>query len=232
MRDIHIIAGALSLIAGAVALFAAKGSWLHRKSGLTFVIAMLVMTVSAVIAATTDRPNPGNVVAGTLTFYLVATSLLTIRQDIPQLRALLTGLMLTAFAVGVAGTAVGFAAMQHPDGEIDGIPGPPLLMFAMVAIIGGIGDFRLLRRGGIDGKRRIARHLWRMTYALWIATTSFFIGQAKFIPETLRHWELLVIPPLLVLGMLIYWMIRVLRGNRPATRPPSAREQPQRASAG
>jgi uncharacterized membrane protein len=228
MRDIHIIAGALSLIAGAVALFAAKGSWLHRKSGLTFVIAMLVMTVSAVIAATTDRPNPGNVVAGTLTFYLVATSLLTIRQDIPQLRALL---MLTAFAVGVAGTAVGFAAMQHPDGEIDGIPGPPLLMFAMVAIIGGIGDFRLLRRGGIDGKRRIARHLWRMTYALWIATTSFFIGQAKFIPETLRHWELLVIPPLLVLGMLIYWMIRVLLGKRPATRPPSTREQSERASA-
>lgn len=47
MKWLHIIAGLLALASGAAALYAAKGSTRHRKSGMIFVIAMLVMTSSA-----------------------------------------------------------------------------------------------------------------------------------------------------------------------------------------
>mgnify|MGYP001575451854 CR=1 FL=1 len=65
MKWIHIIAGLLSLAAGATALYASKGSTLHRKSGLVFVFAMITMTVSALIIATMIKPNRVNVVAAT-----------------------------------------------------------------------------------------------------------------------------------------------------------------------
>lgn len=53
---VHIAAGALALVAGFVALSAAKGWRLHRKSGLVFVGAMLVMGLTgAGIAAVTGE---------------------------------------------------------------------------------------------------------------------------------------------------------------------------------
>jgi uncharacterized membrane protein len=49
---VHIVAGALALTFGYTALFAAKGSTLHRKSGTLFVYAMVVMaSLGAVLAA-------------------------------------------------------------------------------------------------------------------------------------------------------------------------------------
>ncbi len=64
---IHIAAGSLALTCGAVAIAALKGSNLHRKSGLAFVFAMLVMSsTGAVIAA--FHAKPLSVIAGALTF--------------------------------------------------------------------------------------------------------------------------------------------------------------------
>jgi uncharacterized membrane protein len=40
MRELHIVAGSLVLIFGAIALFAGKGSNLHRRAGSGFVISM------------------------------------------------------------------------------------------------------------------------------------------------------------------------------------------------
>ncbi len=50
-----------------------------------------------------------------------------------------------------------------------------------------------------------------MCFALWIATASFFLGQAKMIPAPLRIKPMLALPVLLVLGMVFYWMVRVRR---------------------
>ena len=47
MTPLHVLAGVLSLVAGAVALVALKGSSLHRKSGSIFVYTMLVMAPSS-----------------------------------------------------------------------------------------------------------------------------------------------------------------------------------------
>jgi uncharacterized membrane protein len=210
MKSIHIVAGLLSLLAGAVALYAAKGSPLHRRSGLLFAAAMLTMTTSALLMAALFRPNMVNVIAATLTFYLVCTGLMTVKLPVERTRAITAGLMLVALAVGAGSLALGLDAVGR-GARIDGIPAPPVFMFSVVALIAAAGDARLLRAGGIAGGPRLARHLWRMGYAMWIATMSFFLGQAKFFPAPIRRSGLLVVPVLLVLAVMVYWLWRVRR---------------------
>src|SRR5438445_10430691 len=216
MKPIHIIAGLIALIAGAIALYSTKGSNLHRRSGIVFAIAMLIMTSSAVVMAAFINPNRGNVVAGLTTFYLIATAWLAVRRPVAAVRGWMQGLMLMAVVVGAYACALGFEAMQQPNG-IGGIPAPPLFMFAVVGLAAAAGDARVLRAGRIEGKARIARHLWRMSFALWVAVMSFFLGQPKFFPEPLRHnMSLRAIPVVLVLVTMIYWVIRV-RLRRPVS---------------
>ena len=63
--------------------------------------------------------------------------------------------------------------------------------------------------GGISGRQRIARHLWRMCFGWFIATGSFFLGQQQVFPARLRGSPALLVPALLPLALLIFWMIRV-----------------------
>lgn len=65
--------------------------------------------------------------------------------------------------------------------------------------------------------QRIARHLWRMCLAMLIATTSFFLGQQKVFPDSLRGSSVLFVPVLVVLAVMIFWMIRVRLRNRSVT---------------
>jgi hypothetical protein len=192
---------------------------LHRRSGLVFAIAMMVMTTSAVIMAAFFSPNRVNVVAGVLTFYLVCTALLTVRRTVEQSRGLVTGFMLLAFAGSAYAFTLAFEAM-NTGGRVDGIPPQPLFMFAVVGLLGALFDARILLARRIEAAHRIARHLWRMGFAMWIATTSFFLGQAKLFPEAIRKSGLLTIPVLLVLVVMLYWLVRVLWKRRNAAAIP------------
>jgi len=220
MKWIHIIAGALALVSGALALYAAKGSTLHRRSGMFFVVAMLVMTSSAVLIAAFLSPNRLNVVAGVTTFYLVVTALLTVRRPVEQARGLATGFMLLALTTSAYAFALGFEAVNSASGRVDGMPPQPLFLFGAIGLLGGLLDARMLRARSIQGAHRLARHLWRMGFAMWIATTSFFLGQAKLFPEPIRKSGLLAIPVVLMLVVMLCWLVRVLSKRRsPAALP-------------
>lgn len=226
MKWIHIIAGLLSLIAGAIALYSAKGSTLHRKSGMFFVIAMVVMTSSAVLMATLLSPNRVNVVAGTLTFYLVCTGLLTVKRPVDQIRPATTVLMLLAFAASAYAFSLGVEGHGNPKGIVDKVPMQALFMFGTVGLIGAVLDARMLLAGSIQGPHRLARHLWRMSFAMWLATMSFFLGQAKFFPDPIRKSGVLAIPVLIVFAMMLYWLVRVLwKRKNPAALPANSNRQ-------
>lgn len=207
---VHILAGATSLVAGAIALLAAKGGGWHRRSGLVFAIAMLVMTsTGAVIAA--RMPERGSMLAGIVTFYLVATSLLTVVRPLDQARRPLGVLMCIAATAGVAAWWLGLQALDAPNGRIDHLPAPPFFMFGTVALLGAALDARLLIAGRIDGRHRIARHLWRMTLAMAVATSSFFLGQPDLLPAPL--W-LRAIPVWAVLAALFWQLAKTLYRRR------------------
>src|SRR4051812_40197738 len=79
LLPVHITAGIIAIACAFVALSTGKGATLHRKSGMIFVYAMLVMSGSGALMAFL-KFNRGNIMGGGLTFYLVTTALLTTRR--------------------------------------------------------------------------------------------------------------------------------------------------------
>lgn len=205
----HLFGGAIALIAGVLALAAQKGSVLHRGSGLVFVVAMVVMAVTGAALAALI-PERLSVVAGGLTLYLVVTALLTVRPP-PQDDRLVHWVALAVGAgVALLGITFGIEAIGREDGQLDGFPAAPYFIFGVVAAIGALADLRMLRSPPLTGHRRIGRHLWRMCFALFIATASFFLGQAQVFPDPIRHLALLSVPVIAVLAIMGYWLVRVL----------------------
>jgi len=213
---VHITAGSLALLAGYVALYSSKGATLHRKAGMVFVYAMLTMSLGGLTIATVRGVAPAiNIPIGLLTAYLVITSVTTIRPLPAGSRWLAIGGILVAFGIFLADLTFGIQGVAN-GGKRDGIPAFPFFMFALVAFLGAIGDLRVMRSGPPRGAPRIARHLWRMSVALFIAALSFFIGQSKVIPQPIRILPLLAMPVLAVLVTMFYWLwrIRVRRSFR------------------
>ena len=204
----HIIAGSIAIIAGFIAIFAVKGLKLHRRTGMIFVYSMLVLALTGVAIATIKN-QPGSIVGGLLAFYMVTTSLLTVRGPGRKFHWTDAAAMLLGIAVGASSIRFGLTALSRASGTLDGVPAGMLFFFGGVAMLAVLGDFRLMLGRHLDGSRRIARHLWRMCFSLFVASGSFFLGQAKVIPKPIRIMPLLAIPALLPLVLLLYWLVRV-----------------------
>jgi hypothetical protein len=208
---VHILAGGMGLISGYIALYSAKGATLHRKSGILFVYAMLAMSLLGMVIAAGRNVAPAiNIPAGLLTSYLVITALMAVRPPVAGSRWLNPALMLVAMGVALADLTFALQAFAN-GGKRNGMSAAPFIMFGVVGLLGSIGDLRMMRSGPLQGARRLARHLWRMCFALFIAALSFFIGQAKVIPEPYRNRGLLALPVLAVLVTMLYWLWRVRR---------------------
>ena len=165
-----------------------------------------------VIAAARGAAPALNIPAGLITAYLVVTGLTTVRPLPPTLRWVNHLAMILALGVGLVSCAFGIEAVAA-GGTRKGMPAFPFFMFGTIGVLASIGDLRLMRTGALRGTSRIARHLWRMSLALFIAAMSFFIGQADEIPKPYRIMPLLALPPLTVLVTMLYWIWRIrLRG--------------------
>jgi len=115
--------------------------------------------------------------------------------------------MLVALGVGLASLTFAFEAVSA-GGKRNGMPAFPFFMFGVVGLLASASDLRILRSGSLKGASRLARHLWRMCFALFIAALSFFIGQSKVFPKPVRSFPLLALPVLAVLLTMFYWLWR------------------------
>jgi len=203
---IHVAGGAIGILSGLVALYALKGLPLHRKSGMVFAVAMLMMSISGVAIAF-GRPGAVlNVPSGLVTAYLVVTSLATVRPRSAQVQRVEAGAMWFAFLVGAGSVVAAVVSGARGKGGF----AFPLLMFGAIALGAARGDSRMIRGRGLQGRERIRRHLWRMSTALAIAAGAFFLGPVRRVPEPLRLPALKLIP-LLVLVTMAYWLWRYRR---------------------
>ena len=201
----HIGAGTLGLLSGALAMALRKGSRRHRVAGRVFVVSMLSMSASAVyMALKAPDGEVINILMGMLTFYLVATAWLTAWR-----REGNTGIVDWAALLVVLAVAAGLVRLGLSGGRFGGVS----FFFAAVALLAAALDLRMIVRRGVVGVQRIARHLWRMGFALYIAVTSLFLGQSQIFPYAVRETGLLVVPVVLVAILLIFWLIRVLFSN-------------------
>src|SRR5882724_11385583 len=109
---VHIGAGVVGVLSGFLALLVRKGSRLHRRVGVVFVMSMLSMSAAGAYVALT-KSQPTNVMAGTFTFYLVATAWLTVTRKEKETGGLEFGLLLLGLAAGTAGLILGWQAAHN-----------------------------------------------------------------------------------------------------------------------
>lgn len=209
LLPVHIIAGSIAIIAGFISVFALKGAKIHRKSGMIFAYSMLVLSITGAVIATLKH-QPANIIGGSLAFYVVITAVLTVRPRDRGSRWIDAGALLIGVSVGGFAMKTGLDALNTPTGTLNGVPAGMMFFFGAVALLAAVGDLRVLLVGRLQGAQRIARHLWRMCFSLFVASGSFFLGQAKVIPKPIRILPLLAIPALLPLVLLLYWLARVL----------------------
>lgn len=205
---LHICAGTLGFLSGALAVSLRKGSRRHGWAGSVFVASMLTLAASGVWLAIAKH-QPGNILGGVLTFYLVATSWMTARSragapGVLEWSALLAVLALTSVIV-----TFGVEAALSPTGLKHGYPPGVYAFLGSVASLSAVGDVRLLIRRGIQGTQRIARHLWRMCFAWFIASASIFLARQQLFPEVMRKTGVLYFLTVLPLLLMIFWLIRV-----------------------
>jgi hypothetical protein len=104
----------------------------------------------------------------------------------------------------------------------DGVPVGMTFFLGSVMLLAAVGDVRMLVRGGVFGAKRIARHLWRMCFGLFIASGSFFfgggnrplrllsaVGIGQHLPRALFTMGVYMVLTILPLVLLVFWLIRV-----------------------
>lgn len=201
---IHIAGGSIAIVAGALAVAARKGGRVHASSGTWFAVSMLVLGVNAAILAQA-KGDGGLGLGGILTCYFVATSWVTARR-----RDGTTGtfeIVACALAIGAAAAMAwfGFTSTVSPTPVGRG----PVYALAGMCLLAGLGDLRTIVRRKLTPAQRLSRHLWRMCFAFFIATGSFFLGQQDVMPEALRGSPILFVLAFAPFAVMLFWLVRL-----------------------
>src|SRR5688572_24965377 len=131
LLPIHIAAGGLAIVLGATALLVKKGGTIHRRSGLLFVYAMLVMgTTGSILGFLKGGPTDGNVFAGFVLAYFVGTALVTVRPVSPWTRRIHAVALVGAVGFALVEIASGVEAWNSPRHVRNGVPSVMLFFFA------------------------------------------------------------------------------------------------------
>ena len=205
---LHIGAGCVAILAGGGALAVRKGERQHRVFGTVFLAAMLAMCAFATYLSVLRQP--GTIVGGILTAYLVASAWATVRRAEGRIGAFERIALVVVIACAAGELTMGWLATRSPNGRFLGYPAPVFYVFGGLAALAAMVDIKMIRRGGIRGTARIARHLWRMCTALFIASASFFLGQQKVMPVSFQGSPILVVLGVAPLALMVFWLCRVL----------------------
>ena len=218
---VHIAAGTLGLLSGTAALLFRKGSPPHALAGRIFVVAMLAMAGVAVYVAIV-RHQPSNVGGGIFTFYLIGTAWLTARRRDGETSRFDWFVLLIPLVLGSVTWVNGLSIMRSGVDSPDGVPVGMSFFMGSVMLLAAAGDVRMLVGGGVVGAKRIARHLWRMCFGLFIAAGSFFLGPSnrplrllsaaglgQHLSPALFSTGVYLVLTLLPLVLLVYWFVRV-----------------------
>jgi hypothetical protein len=160
------------------------------------------------------RNEPPNIVAGLLTIYMITTAWMTARHKDGRSGAFDWLGLTAAIAFAAYLWPLGVEALYRPNKMMNGVPAAMAIFLGSVVLLAGAGDVRMLVRGGVTGARRIGRHAWRMSFGLFIATGSFFLGQQQVFPARWRGSVALIVLGVFPLGLLLFWAVRLQFGHR------------------
>ena len=170
--QLHFLVGVICLLAGAAAFMVRKGRHPHRLAGRVFAVCMLLLCASGLYMSL-SRSILFTAFLALLAGHAVTTGWMA--------AARITGLAERVAAgaislVAIASAGSGLLVANLPSGTLNDLPPVAFYSLGGVALwIAGI-DVLALRRGSADDRQRLTRHIWRMGFALFIASFIFFFG--------------------------------------------------------
>ena len=218
---VHICGGTAGLLSGTAAMSFRKGSARHVFAGKMFVASMLTMALGAVYLAIV-RHQSNNIGGGIFTFYLIGTAWLTARHKEGEICRLDWVALLIPVILGTLTWANGINVVRSGASSQNGVPAGMIFFMGSVMLLAAAGDVRMLLCGGVLGAKRLARHLWRMCFGLFIAAGSFFLGPSnrplrllssvgigRHLSPSLFSTSVYLFLSILPLLLMIFWLLRV-----------------------
>ncbi len=209
---LHVSAGVVAVLTGAAALLFSKGAPWHRTAGRIFLASMLIAGVTAVPIAETRV----SFITGPLAAYFAATAWMSARRSDRPVGLFEAGALVFVLTLAATYFIFGAQAAASPTGALDGFPASFHYVFGAIAGLAALLDVHAILRRTLAEPLRIARHLWRMCMAFWMAATSFFFGQMDRFPDWVRDTGFNLAVALFPLALMLLWLVRVLVMKRHA----------------
>jgi hypothetical protein len=93
----------------------------------------------------------------------------------------------------------------------------PIYAVTGLVLLAGLLDLNAILRAPLSRIQRLSRHLWRMCFAFFIATGSFFLGQQDVLPAAWRGSPLLLIPAFAPFAIMAFWLVRIRFSGKAGT---------------
>jgi hypothetical protein len=165
--------------------------------------------IGAGVAPFLDTGQRPNFVAGIMALYLLISGAMAARRRDARAGAPEVIGLIVALSITVAGVIFMRMGAASPSGTVDGSPPQAFFLFTIAGAFAAAGELHVLVRKQLSNVSRIARHLWRMCFSLFIASGSFFLGQQQVFPEALQDSALLYIVALSPLPVMLFWLGKV-----------------------
>ena len=207
LLSFHILMGALSIISGFTSLLTRKGSAIHLRGGKVFLINMTFMCLSGALLSILGGITISLLVS-IFTLYLVSTAWrasVRFKQTTGWLDV--AGFTVTT-ALSVSFFYHGHLAQISPTGTIDDIPigATPYYVFAFISLFSAFRDLSFILQTKRTRKQAQPSHIWRISLALFIATSSFFTGNPQVFPDWFNQSFISSLPERVVMLVMIYYL--------------------------
>lgn len=209
---LHFWVGTAAVMSGFAALFFQKGSRLHRANGTVFLLTMIFLSLSGFYLSVT-RSVIFTIFLSVLAFYFVTTGWVSAKRNDGEIGWFEKLACLSIILFALIAIVLGYKGATGATVLTKDVPAGAYFILAGLAVLSGGLDLNLIRRSGLLGKHRIARHLWRMCFSMFITVTIFFLGNNHVLPEVLRKPVVLMAPIVAVLLLMVFWIVRVLRSR-------------------
>lgn len=196
---IHAALGSIALLAGTLALLVKKGSFLHKKSGLTFYVAMILSsTLAMCIALLPKHTSPFLFSIGIFSLYFVLTGKRALRlkhknstlfwDKIISVIMLITSLLMALLPIVLTQ-------------KIQVI----LAVFGTAGVIFSIRDLQNFKNSKVLRRKWLQLHIGKMTGGYIAATTAFVVVNQIF--PGITGWFI----PSIVGSLIIYYWIKKVK---------------------
>lgn len=211
---VHIIAGTIGLITGPMAIIFKKGGWAHRKSGIVFFYAMLVVASTALVLGTL-HDIPFLIAVGVFSAYLDISGYRVLYQKQRGLTHQTTRFDHTVSLLMLVGSfyflfyGIYVLFSKNPFGLV-------FIFFAQGSLRMLWQDWKLFKQKDLEPTTWLKMHLSRMIGTCTAAYTAFSVINSSS-RVSLIGWFL---PPVLGTIVLVYWLRKMkVRKPKPVEEP-------------